>query len=105
MSVISVLVVVAAFVFAGMLWFVRFNPQGLFWMKFGTLSKSVMRDTAHKVGLFLWALAAIRGFLDKEISGIATVALLVGGALLCIGCRLLIARRGMKFGYDVSRAE
>ena len=83
MDINSIFVVTAAVVFAGMLWFFRFNPQGFTWMRFGFFEISVIRDTAHKMGLFALALVAVRGFLDKSISPAATTILFIAGALSC----------------------
>ena len=85
MDINSIFVVTAAVVFTGMLYFVHYSPQGwrMRWLRFPRLDQVILRDLAQKIGLFAMGLAAVRGYVDKEIGMVAPHILFVVGALLC----------------------
>ena len=87
MDISSIFVVTAAVVFVGMLWFVRFNPQGVIWgfrLRLSDFDMDMLRETLNRTGLVALSIGLGRGFVGHSNDAVVTLALILAGILVCL---------------------
>ena len=94
MDIHSLVAVVYAVVFVGVLFFARYYPYGVMWrLRVDNFDMDIVRDTVQKIGLFLGGVGVIRGLVDGDISLATSLALIILALLLCFGSAYQPRRR------------
>ena len=96
MDINSMAIIISAFVFAGMLWFARFSPQGLFsgiGLRVADFDEDMLRETLNRAGLIALSIGLGRGFVGHDGNAGVTLALILVGILVCLAAAYKPSRR------------